>query len=64
MKGLRFTKNFNEIKFEGVLGELESKVLSRDNNSQNINNDLQFPCEIAPNWKHLISTLISYKTQS
>ena len=33
---LRVTKNVKEIKFEGVWGELESKNVSRDNNSQNI----------------------------
>ena len=30
------TKNVKEIKFEGVWGELESRKVSRDNNSQNI----------------------------
>ena len=33
---LRVTKNIKEIKFEGVWGELESKKVSRDNDSQNI----------------------------
>ena len=36
VKDLRVTKNVKEIKFEGVWGELESKKVSRDNNSQNI----------------------------
>ena len=36
MKGLRVIKNVKEIKFEVVWGELESKKVSRDNNSQNI----------------------------
>ena len=36
MKGTRVTKNVKEIKFEGVWNELESKKLSRDNNSQNV----------------------------
>ena len=37
VKALRVTtKNVKEIKFEGVWGELESKKVSRDNNSQNI----------------------------
>ena len=36
LKDLRVTKNVKEIKFEGVWGELESKKVSRDNNSQNI----------------------------
>ena len=31
MKVLRVAKIVKEIKFEGVLGELESKKLSRDN---------------------------------
>ena len=35
VKGLRVTKNVKEIKFEGVWGDLESKKVSRDNNSQN-----------------------------
>ena len=35
-KDLRVTKNVQEIKFDGVWGELESKKVSRDNNSQNI----------------------------
>ena len=35
-EGHRVTKNFKEIKFEGVWGELESKNVSRDNNSKNI----------------------------
>ena len=36
VKGLRLTKKVKEIKFEGVCGKLESKKVSRDNNSQNI----------------------------
>ena len=36
VKDLRVTKNDKEINFEGVLGELESKKVSRDNNWQNI----------------------------
>ena len=36
MKGLRATKIVKEIKFEGVWGALESKKVSRKNNSQNI----------------------------
>ena len=36
VKGLRVTKNIKEIKFGGVWGELESKKVSRDNESQNI----------------------------
>ena len=36
VKDLRVTKNVKEIKFEGVWGELESKKVSRDNDSQNI----------------------------
>ena len=36
VKDLRVTKNVEEIKFGGVWGELESKKVSRDNNSQNI----------------------------
>ena len=36
VKDLRVTKNVKEIKSEGVWGELESKKVSRDNNSQNI----------------------------
>ena len=36
VKDLRFTKNVKEIKFEGVWGDLESKKISRDNNSSNI----------------------------
>ena len=36
VKDLRVTKNVKEIKFEWVWGELESKKVSRDNNSQNI----------------------------
>ena len=36
VKGLRVTKIFKEIKFEGVWNELESKKILRDNNSQNI----------------------------
>ena len=35
-KDLRVTKNVKEIKFEGVWGQLESKKVSKDNNSQNI----------------------------
>ena len=34
VKDVRVTKNVNEIKFEGVGGQLESKKVSRDNNSQ------------------------------
>ena len=36
VKDLRVTKNVKETKLEGVWGELESKKVSRDNNSQNI----------------------------
>ena len=36
VKDLRVTKNVKEIEFEGVWGDLESKKVSRDNNSQNI----------------------------
>ena len=36
VKDIRVTKNAKEIKFEGVWGELESKKVFRDNNSQNI----------------------------
>ena len=36
VKDLRVTKNVKEIKFKGVWGELESKKVSRDNNTQNI----------------------------
>ena len=36
VKDLRVTKNLKEIKFEGVLGELEKKIVSRHNNLQNI----------------------------
>ena len=36
MKGFRVIKNVKAIKFEVVWGELESKKVSRDNNSQNI----------------------------
>ena len=36
VKDLRVTKNVKEINFEGVWGELESKTVSRDNDSQNI----------------------------
>ena len=36
VKDLTVTKNVKEIKFEGVWGELESKRVSRDNNTQNI----------------------------
>ena len=36
VKDLRGNKNVEEIKFEGVWGELETKKVSRDNNTQNI----------------------------
>ena len=36
MKGLTVTKNVEEIKFDGIWGDLESKKVSGDNNSQNI----------------------------
>ena len=36
VKDLRVTKNVKEIKLGGVWGELESKKVSRDNDSQNI----------------------------
>ena len=36
VKELRVTKNVKEIKFEGVWGDLESKKVSREYNSQNI----------------------------
>ena len=36
VKDLKVTKNVKEIKFGGVWGELESKKVSRDNESQNI----------------------------
>ena len=36
LKGLRVTKTFKEINFEGVWGELEAKKFSLDKNSQNI----------------------------
>ena len=36
VKDFRVAKNVKEIKFEGVLGELDSRKVSRDNNSQNI----------------------------
>ena len=31
--GLRLTKVVNEVKFEGIWGELEAKDVSRDNHS-------------------------------
>ena len=64
MKGLRVTKYFNETNVDGVRGELESKKLSRDNNSQNIEDYLQFPRETVPNWENLISILISSDPKS
>ena len=36
VKDFRVAKNVKEIKFAGVLGELDSRKVSRDNNSQNI----------------------------
>ena len=36
VKDFRVAKMVKEIKFEGVLGELDSRKVSRDNNSQNI----------------------------
>ena len=36
VKDFRVSKNVPEIKFEGVWGELDSRKVSRDNNSQNI----------------------------
>ena len=36
VKDIRVTKNVKEIKFGGVWGELESKKVSRDNDSLNI----------------------------
>ena len=36
VKDFGVTKNVKEIKFERVWGELESRKISRDNNSQNI----------------------------
>ena len=36
VKDFRVTKNVKEINFEGVWVELESRKVSRDNNSQNI----------------------------
>ena len=36
VKDLRVTKNIQEIKFVGVWGQLESKKVSTDSNSQNI----------------------------
>ena len=35
VKDFRVTKNFKDINFEGVRGELESRKVSTDNNSQN-----------------------------
>ena len=36
VKDLRVTKNVKEIQFKAIWGELESKKVSRENNSQNI----------------------------
>ena len=36
VKDFRVAKNVQKIKFEGVWGELDSRKVSRDNNSQNI----------------------------
>ena len=36
VKDFRVAKNVKEIKFERVWGELDSRKVSRDNNSQNI----------------------------
>ena len=36
MNGITVTKNVERFKFEGVSGKLESKNVSRVNNSQNI----------------------------
>ena len=36
VKDFRVAKNVKEIKFEGFWGELDSRKVSRDNNSQNI----------------------------
>ena len=36
VKDLTVIKNVKDLKFEGVVGELESKKVARGNNSQNI----------------------------
>ena len=36
VKDFRVAKNVKEIKFEGIWCELDSRKVSRDNNSQNI----------------------------
>ena len=60
VKGLRVTKIFKEIKFEGVWNELESKKFFRDNNSQNTWEWLEFSSDIAHNGKSLISVFAEF----
>ena len=60
LKGLRVTKTFKEIKFEGVWNELESKKFFRDNNSQNTWEWLEFSSDIAHNGKSLISVFAEF----
>ena len=60
MKGLRVTKIFKEIKFEGVWNELESKKFFRDNNSQNICEQFKVSSDIAHNGKGLISVFAEF----
>ena len=60
VKGLRVTKIFKEIKFEGVWNELESKKFFRDNNSQNICEQFKVSSDIAHNGKGLISVFAEF----
>ena len=42
------------MNFEGTWGEVEAKIVSRDNHGQNILDKLEFSCEIAQYGKTLI----------
>ena len=45
----------NKIKFEEIWGELEAKIVFRDNDSQNLLDKLWFSCQIVKYMKVLIS---------
>ena len=64
VKVFRVPKNIKEIKFQGVLEQLISKKISKDNNSSIISSELLFSCEIEPNEKSLISVFQEFSAST
>ena len=60
MKELKVTKCLKTVTIEGIWNELESKKSFRDNNSQNVCEQLEVSSDIAHNGKGLISVFAEF----